>query len=288
MELAPDEPETPAVTEPAEPATPEQTAAERDEAGKFKAKGSGKPRNDPQARVQQATAKEAAAKEEARKHQERADRLERELADARRAQPQAQPAQPQARPQAKPDDGKPTWGAFEAKIGSDYQTWGEAQDAYFEAQHAYRDDQGEWKAALGEIERARATDPEFDRLLKNELPCSAVMGRAIRDSKQRLDIMRYLGTHPEMCAQLAQESDRASLDAAPVMRRYLEAQVMAGAAARPDSAPAVRPSTANPPINRVGGTATATPLDPDELPFGPDYIRAENARERKRQEASRW
>lgn len=235
--------------------------------------------------MQQATAKEAAAKEEARKERERADRLERELLDARKPATTARPADPA--PAARAANAPPALKSFVEQIGTTYESWEEANEAWADARDAWKDEQREWKVAFDDIDRAKATDPEFARAISN-LPCSPVMGQAIRDSKNRLDILRYLGTHPEECIQLAQESARTSLDAASVVRRHLETLVTASAVAKPDSASVVRPSTAKPPVNRVGGTASATPVDPEDLEFGPEYIRAENARERKRQEAARW
>lgn len=283
IELDEDEPAAPVTEAPAEL----QTQAERDEAGKFKTKGSGKPRNDPQARVQQATAKEAAAKEEARKHQERADRLERELAETRQrpTQPERQPERAAA-PESKPSNGQPAWSSFEDQIGTTYKSWGDATDAYNGAWFYWQDEQREWKSALSEVEQAAKNDAEFAKSIA-DLPCSTVMGHALRDSKHRLDIMRYLGSHPEECIQLAHESDRLTRDAAPMVRRHLES-LIARAAAVPDSAPVVRPSTAAPPVNRVGGTVSATPVDPEDLEFGPEFIRRGNAEDKRRQQASRW
>ncbi len=70
----------------ADPKTDPTTSTERDEAGKFKPKGKGKPRTDPQARVQAATAKEAAAKEETRLAREEAAALKTKLADLEQRQ----------------------------------------------------------------------------------------------------------------------------------------------------------------------------------------------------------
>lgn len=268
-------PETPLVA-----AAPETAAPAVDEKGKKP----GKPRNDPIARMQQATAKEAAAKEEARLAREEATALKARL-DALE-QRTLQPEPPRQAPSAK----FPTFDEWQTTHPDD--TWEDYQDARvewkLEARDAARAAQQQVTQYREQLESAKATDPTLVQALKNDPPVSPVMEQAILSSKQSIDIVRYLGTHPEICAQLALESRYTSGDAVPVMRRYLEAQVTAGAVARPDSAPAVRPSTANPPINRVGGTASATPVDPDDLDFGPEYIRQENAREKKRQEASRW
>jgi hypothetical protein len=263
---------------------------DRDESGKFKPR-SGKPRNDPQARVQQATAKEAAAKEDARLAREEAASLRARIEAIERSQRPAErqePAPQQPQPQNGRFPGFDAWAA--ANPGKDYDDYTDARADY---RYAVLEQQRQQQFVVHnyhqQLEAAKASDPVLVQALANDPPVSPLMERAILSSPKSIDIVRYLGTHPEDCAQLAQESSQTSFDAVPVMRRHLETLVTAGAvAARPDAASAVKPSTANPPIHRVGGTASATPVDPDDLPFGPDYIRAENAKEKKRQESSRW
>jgi hypothetical protein len=277
----------------ATPELPLETAppADRDESGKFKPR-SGKPRNDPQARVQQATAKEAAAKEDARLAREEAASLKTRLEALERAQRPAERVEP-ASQQPQPQNGRfPGWDAWsQANPGRDYDDYTDARADYryavLEQQRQYRQIVDTYHQNLKE---ARSSDPVLQQALEaNDPPVSPVMERVLLTSPKSVDIVRYLSTHPEDCAQLAQESSTTPLDAAPVMRRYLETLVASGAVAnRPDAAQSVKPSTANPPIHRVGGTASATPVDPDEMDFSPEYIRIENAKEKKRREQSRW
>jgi len=96
---------------------PKAAAPERDEQGKFK----GKPRNDPRARVEQATAKEAQAKRERDEAIARIQALETELQTLKTPKPAAQPVAPAAQPVA----GFP-----------DYQTWASQAD---NAQKTYED-----------------------------------------------------------------------------------------------------------------------------------------------------
>jgi hypothetical protein len=268
---------------------PDTPAAERDEAGKFKPR-SGKPRNDPQARVQQATAKEAAAKEEARQAREEANGLKARLEALERANrpaEQPRPAQPQATNGRFP--GFDAWSA--ANPDKDFDDYIDARaDHRYQTLEKQRQEAYTANQYRQQLTAATQTDPVFAAALNtNPPPVSKLMEQAILSSQKSIDIVRYLAAHPEDCTQLAQKSVNSSLDAVDVMRDALELRVTAGAvASRPDAASAVKPSTANPPIHRVGGTASATPVDPDDLPFGPDYIRAENAREKKRQEQSRW
>lgn len=279
----------PAAPVEAAPVTPESDATDRDDKGQFKPR-SGKPRNDPAARVQQATAKEAAAKEDARLSRERADRLEHELAEIRRSTPPREEPRPAAKPLP---DGKPTWGSFEHQIGSTFETWADAQDAYSDARDAWKEAQTQHRTTLeaftsGEA-HARTKYPDYDAVARRaDVPVSGVMMDAIHHSSLGHDIAYYLGSHPEVSAQLMTKTRSLGRDAVTLVRDHLESLVTAGAVAVLDSASPVRPSAAKAPINRVGGTANATPVDPDDLEFGPEYIRLENAKDKKRQEASRW
>ena len=274
-----------------EPAPVEAVAAPSETPEKPKV---GKPRNDPRARVEQATQQAAAAKEEARVAREETARYRAELEQAthRAAQPQS-PTPPLVAPTKFPS----------------FETWseGNADATYDDYVDARADARAEAKIATwrAEQESARELDvlqsrmdegarkyPDIQRVVQeNNPPITPVMFKAMKASGQTADIVYWLATHPDQCTQLAARTNwpesAVSADAAEVMRLYLESQVAHGAALSPDSAPQARPSAALPPVNRVGGTATATPVDPDDVPFGPDFIRIENARERKKQEG-RW
>jgi hypothetical protein len=284
----------------ATPELPLETAptADRDESGKFKLR-SGKPRNDPQARVQQATAKEAAAKEDARLAREEAASLKTRLEALERAQRPAERAEPASQPSSRGQSATNEFPEFEDWVAAHPEI-----PANPRAWTIYNDQRTRWNWGVyqaelqqqqviqnyqQQIETAKQSDPVLVQALANDPPVSPLMERAILASPNSIDIVRYLGTHPEDCAQLARETSSLSLDAVPVMRRHLETLVASGAVAnRPDAAQSVKPSTANPPIHRVGGTASATPVDPDEMDFSPEYIRIENAKEKKRREQSRW
>lgn len=300
-------PPEPAEPEPVE--TPEPTEAteskeaatpERDEKGQF-VKGKGKPRSDPRARVEAATAKEAAAKEEARQAREEAARLKAEIEALKRPAPIPTPA-------AAPVSGR--FPAFEvwakAHPGQDFDDYTDARAAHVARQEWAKADQE--KALQSRVstyqtrmDAAAATDPELKAAMAaartavddalaarglSRFPDAVI--QAVVESERAPDITKYFLAHPQDAAQLAVETQGLPVTAASLVRRSLEALLPAAAAARPDSAPEVRPSARTAPINRVGGSATATPVDPDDLPFGPEYIRKENERERKAREAGRW
>ncbi len=271
--------------EPVPETTPAPVAAadpDRDEAGKFRPKTKkGKPRTDPEARVLEALAEAKAAKEEAA-------RYKAEVEAAKRPTQTAVP-RPQAPIQATTTD-FPEFDAWSAQTGnSDWNAWMRAAARYEAQQLLTQDRQQTQLQSRNDRYRAGLTD-KFPNFAPKPLPVSAAMSEAILSSDLGPDITHWLDAHPEQCAQLAEESKTDDpVVAARWMRKYLETQVTANGGARPDSPAAVRPSAAKPPVNRVGGTANATPADPDDLEFGPEFIRLENDRERKRREAGgRW
>lgn len=294
----PDQPDPPIAASP-EPPTPDQA---RNDQGQF-AKGQ-KKRDNPISRMKDATAKEAAAKEEARLAREEATRLRAELDAARR------PASPQVEPARHADPPKP----WQPKPFVDFDTWLEkhpdaapasayeqysrelAQDVWdqnWQRTQAQQQEQSRHQAHRSRVETFRAAHPDYDAVINGsagQLTTSAAMQEAILGSDRSADLVYWLATHPDQCTQLAGESAHADpAQAALWMRRYLESQLTTGAANQPETASVVRPSAARPPVSRVGGTATLPPVDPDDLPFGPDYIKAENAREREAQKAgTRW
>jgi hypothetical protein len=105
--------------------------------------------------------------------------------------------------------------------------------------------------------------------------------RAIVSSDRSDDLVYFLGTHLEETIQLARESAESPATAAPILRRYLESQVRASAASSPGSASSPVRSTAKPPVNPVGGHASAVPVPLDDLEFGADYVRKANQRDRE-------
>jgi hypothetical protein len=297
--------ETPATdTPPAEAAPVDDLAAEEPKGKK------GKPRNDPRARVEQATAREAAAKEEARLARERADRLEAELAEARKPKPAADPP---ARPTlVTPPQTAAAFAPFDAWLeknpGKDYDDYRDARDehlrtSWWQSQQAQFERQGAMQAHSQRIKQAIETDPSLPQLITSGTQAIAaelqkvgipdlpeVIAQALVNSPRSVDAYRYLLTHPAETAQLAldvmADPSASPVVAARLVRRYFDS-VTAGAAVPPDSASVVRPSSARAPINRVGGTASATPVSSDDLEFGPEYIQVENEKDKKRRASGR-
>ena len=281
---------------------------ERNANGTLKPK-SGNPRRNPQARVEDATA-------EAARYRTEAETARREAAEARaelereRAAKVTKPTE--ARAEAKAPDytrAKPT----EAQVGEKYQTYAdfiEDLDDWKYEQRQHQDQQRRADTRAHEVlttARQRAQEAATQYPDWNEVRAAGdqamiaagfvnpdgtaqfppAMWQGLLHSDKLGEITHYLGSHPEECVQLARDTARLDATAATVVQRLLERLVSSGAVARPDSARSARPSNAKAPINRVSGTASATPIDPDDLDFGPEYIAAENARERKARELRR-
>ncbi len=297
-------------SEGAETQAPAEELARNDQGQFVPKKGKGKARSDPQARVEAATAKEAAAKEEARKARE-----EVESYKARLATYEAQQRQPASVPEQKTPEAFPAFDEWSTKNPS--QDWEQyhreltRHEARTVAQQAASDQFQQWRAQQDFAAMASAHDqrlhaarqkyPDWDAVLQtgDRALTSALQSRgvqfpvrlfqeAIYTSEKGPDILRDLAQHPEDATQLAIEASTLPVSAVPMLRRILESRLAPTAVAVPDSAPVPSPSQAKPPINRVGGTASAVPLDPDDLDFGPEYVKLENERERKRAAMGRW
>lgn len=310
-----DTPEPPAEPPAAAASTePTETEPVRDADGKFTKQPGKSKRDNPYARMKDATAKEAAAKRELEDARAEAARLKTELEAARRPvaapSPAAPPAPMPAAAPTQPGGTFPTFDSWAAKnpegTFDDY-IRAQAQDVFqrqfesYQAQQRAQQRVSTYQQRLKEgyqrlpglqafVEDPQASPALDQALAKRGLQrFPPVIAEAVVDSERAPEILHFFGTHPEEAAQLAWDAKDAPVTAAPWMRRFLEATVTAGAAqGTPDSAPAARPSSAKPPINRVGGTASATPIDPDDLEFGPEYLRVENQRERERQKMGRW
>jgi hypothetical protein len=296
---------------PADAPSPEEPP--RDDKGQFVAKkGKGKPRSDPQARVEQATAKEAAAKADAQKARDEAEQLRARLSTLER---QSRDGHSDYRPSVQPTPAPTTFPAFdkwlEAHPHQDWDTYNDEKIA-FRAEQIARQQVEQWaqqQSLQTQVQRHQqrvaegaAKFPDYQEVIDRANPVvfagltarglnqfPAILEAAVVQSERPADIIRDLALHPEDAIQLAVEVKDYPVSAAPMLRRLLEARLTATAAARPsDSAPVAQPSAAKPPINRVGGSASATPVDPEDLDFGPDYIRLENERERKRAAMGRW
>lgn len=258
----------------------------------------GKPRHDPQARVREATAKAAEAERKAQQLEARLAETERQLRE--RSQPAPAPrveanldGEPKIEHFEDAPDPYAAWVAAKAEWRAEQkfeQKW--AARERIQAEHAVE------TANAARFQQAMAEDPDLPALMEaadetlvragrprgQEFP--EVMIDAIKRSELGPQIARYLGSHPEDLVQLTRELVNMPRSAATVVQRLLEAKASASppalsAAVSTGSAAALpRPSAV--PITPVRTSREPAPdKDPSDQPFGRDYVRRMNARERR-------
>ncbi len=252
-----------------------------------------KPRDDAFARMKQATDKLA----EANRLREAAER-ERDELKARLSAPERQP-QSSSPAQAAPKAATfPTYDTYiVTHPDASWDEWNDAKIEHItearltarEQRQAHEREQAE-QLTIGKAHDARmatigskypdfttvrdAADAALAQAGIHQLPAALV--RAVVTSDKSDDLVYFLGAHPEEAIQLARESADAPVSAAPVLRRYLESKLSGTAALNGTGSAATTRSTAKPPVNPVGGSASATPQPLDDLEFGPEYVRRMN------------
>lgn len=283
--------ETPVVEAAPEPAPEPAAEGEPEKLTPFR-KGA-KPRDDAFARMKQATDKLA----ESNRLREAAEARVREL-EARQAPPPA----PRAAASDPPTGAKfPSFDTYlTAHPDASWDDWNDAKIDYVaEAKLTAREQAAADAAAHAETVRVSQAHgarmaaigtkyPDYatvretaDRVLAAAgvatLPDALV--RAVVTSDRSDDLVYFLGTHPDEAIQLARESADAPAAVAPTLRRYLESLLVPRAALTAGSAAPPLRSSAKPPVNPVGGSASATPQALDDLDFGAEYVRRQNAKD---------
>lgn len=284
-----------------EPAVAEPAKAARTESGQFAAKG--KKRDDPVARMKDATEKEATAKRERDAALDKVKAIEAELSLLKR--PRAEPAATDAPAKA----GKRTYASPPPDV-KDYIEGGKSFDAEVDPLDAYNDARADWReqersakttretaeresadrmrSAGALMDDATKTDPTFaaakatcDRVVSesgytvpgpngSRMPgLPPALFTALTSSANVVSLTREFAAHPELLSQWIRDTSALPGSAATVVQRALDALVDSGsAAARSDPAPKPKAvSQAKPPVSRVGGSANAAPLDEDDESF---------------------
>lgn len=272
-----------------------KTATERDASGKFVKK-------DPvQARIDKAVAAQRNAERER-------DALKAQLAskpaETARTEPESTPARTAATPAptygdlakryaAHPDYPKIEQFAAEA---DPYESWRRAEsvflaDARYAELRVAEQAKQQQDAALTEAqERFEAhlkagaeAHPDFDAVMSSEFARTFIFPphivEAINVSERGGDLMHYLASHPDEARAIA---------ALPPTQALLKL----GSIDRQEPAPSGSGSRtplvtrAKPPIKPVGSSPSSPDaVPPEDLPFGPKYIEAMNAKEQKQREA---
>lgn len=258
---------------------PEPDASDRDEKGRFKPK-SDKPRDNPIARMKQATDQAALAKKERDEAIAEAARYRAELEAARRPQPRQEPqAQPTGELKPPPPFKEFLATFFASKPDATYE---DGVEAWMEAKETFKDRKAEADREQAtqrehltkfrdQIASAKQKYPDWDAVAAqgdaairaagvDQLP--PVMIQAILSSDKGAEIMRDLATHPEAAIQLAKDSATVPASAARVMRSLLEGR-LATAASTGSVAPPVRP-VAPAPIRPVGSAPVVSDVAPND------------------------
>lgn len=306
----PAQPEPPAAVVEADAAEAAAEPVDRDDKGQFTSNKKAR-KTSPYEAVKQATgetAKERGLREAA---EARAAAVEKELAALKAKPAPAAAVDPPraAAPQMEPGATRPK--PNEDEIGTKYATYADfvedLADWRYEQRIAkddinariaqafqQRDAQVSYQQHVGQVfATGRTTYPDFDAVVN----ASTVLfppkhQQVILASANPSAVMYALAKDHALAQTIAGidlDTPQTAVDNA--IRLGVElASLLSSAtvAARPDSTVAARTSSAKPPINRVGGTASAVPVDPDDLEFGPEFIKAENAREKQKREANRW
>ena len=248
----------------------EREARERDERGRYK-KGS------LQDRINRVTFEREDARRETARLREELEQLRQQTAAPRAEAPALEPV---TAPSA---DGKPRLEDF-----PDYETWVEAvadwkverrlNERFVAAQQAAAHQTFAQRAAS-----FAASTPDYGDVIARaaSLPLSAAMQEALLASEHGPALAYFLATHPEDAVSLANETARLGAEAAPMVRRLLETTMNASRAAVSGPAAGGHRPTVPPPIKPVGATPVVSDSSPDDLEFGPEYVRRMNERERK-------
>jgi len=267
----------------APPEQPEQSAKQapdsdqaRNPDGTFK---TGKKKQTPQQRIDQAVFRQREAERRAEAAEARAREVEaRRQESARQAPPQEQPPPPQRQ-------GFPTYAEFlEKNPNTSLEQWLDARDQFRE-EHRMRQvqeqQQRHQEGAIGAqwqhtLRKAREADPDFDSKVDLTVPVSLPMMDIIKTSPNGPQLMLYLSAHPNEARHLAQ------LPPATVLRAmsYLDGRL---SAANSGPAPIVSiPSQAKPPIQPVSGSSVvpANDVAADSTSLD-DHFRHYNAADRK-------
>jgi hypothetical protein len=295
--------------EAAKEAKPAEKAEETDDepaTEEGKEKPLGKPRDDPRARMLEATRKEAEAKRERDAERARAERLERELAAERAARPA--PPKPAAEPEkARPaEDIKPKADDFE-----DYEQFLDARDAYNRRQWeretearaqvsarqrsvdstvfsfnerlaGVKADNPEFAAKFHEFmggvsPEVRDLQPSFMRAEGQRPDASHVIADEIIRSEHAPALMLHFTEHPEDLQRVKalRTPDDVKVEVR-LIARGLEAATTVATSTEPEV------SKAKPPVRPVTGSPHTADSEPDDDTPYDDHVRIMNAKERRK------
>jgi hypothetical protein len=277
---------------------------ERNEDGTFKAKAKRGSLDELRQRNKQATWERHEATRQLEQERAERARLAAELDALRRNPPAAGPGASEAASpapaapavQADPNDPEPREEDFEAyrDFVKAQAQWAirdafrqrEAQEAQARAMTEAQRAKATWEQRYAEAQKTLPDLPQAIEAMKDR-ELSPAIARAVIEADRGPEILHYLATHPEECAQLVEDSRTLPPSAAPVMRRLLEAKLSGAPAASSGPAAATTRKAVPAPIQPVGASPVVAELsleDIAKLPL-PEYTRLMNARDQARWKA---
>jgi hypothetical protein len=162
----------------------------------------------------------------------------------------------------------------------------EAQEAQARAMTEAQRAKATWEQRYADAQKTLPDLPQAIEAMKDR-ELSPAIARAVIEADRGPEILHYLATHPEECAQLVEDSRTLPPSAAPVMRRLLEAKLSGAPAASSGPAAATTRKAVPAPIQPVGASPVVAELsleDIAKLPL-PEYTRLMNARDQARWKA---
>lgn len=162
----------------------------------------------------------------------------------------------------------------------------EAREAQTRATTEAQRAKSAWEQRFTEAQKTLPDLPQvIDAMKDREL--SPAIAKAVIESERGPELLHYLATHPEECAQWVEESRMLPPSAAPVMRRLIEAKLSGAPAASSGPAAAPTRKAVPAPIQPVGASPVVAELsleDIAKLPL-PEYKRLMDKRDQERWKA---
>jgi len=178
----------------------------------------------------------------------------------------ALPALPATRPKPTEDEvgGKyPAYSDFTEDLAAwKYEQLDQQREALSRERQRVQTETERVSAYQAKVAVAKRDHPDFDTVVQGaQVGVSPSMHDAIMTSDQSAEIVYYLATHQDECAELARDTADSPVSAAPILRKFLESRLVA-TPRLPSAAAAVTGSV-------PGGSSAPVPRPPNPVRTGP-------------------
>ena len=180
--------------------------------------------------------------------------------------PPTMPALPPTRPKPTEDEvgGKyPAYSDFTEDLAAwKYEQLDQQREALSRERQRVQTETERVSAYQAKVAVAKRDHPDFDTVVQGaQVGVSPSMHDAIMTSDQSAEIVYYLATHQDECAELARDTADSPVSAAPILRKFLESRLVA-TPRLPSAAAAVTGSV-------PGGSSAPVPRPPNPVRTGP-------------------